>query len=109
MAYLRYTKKIAGIVLDGPIRDIDEIGNWDFPVVLHRHHPGASARRGQLHLYALLRHRHRDRLSADGFMQESIGLTTGFALTAIAYVVGGIVYVSYVDGYYRKLRGNSGK
>ena len=44
-----------------------------------------------------------------GFMQESIGLTTGFALTAIAYVVGGIVYVSYVDGYYRKLRGNSGK
>lgn len=44
-----------------------------------------------------------------GFMQEPIGLTTGFALTAIAYVVGGIVYVSYVDGYYRKLRGNSGK
>ena len=39
-----------------------------------------------------------------GFMQESIGLTTGFALTAIAYVVGGIVYISYVDGYYRKLR-----
>ena len=32
MAYLRYTKKIAGIVLDGPIRDIDEIGKWDFPV-----------------------------------------------------------------------------
>ena len=32
MAYLKYTKKIAGIVLDGPIRDIDEIGNWDFPV-----------------------------------------------------------------------------
>ena len=31
MAYLCYTKKIAGIVLDGPIRDIDEIGNWDFP------------------------------------------------------------------------------
>lgn len=32
MAYLKYTKKIAGIVLDGPIRDIDEIGHWDFPV-----------------------------------------------------------------------------
>ena len=31
MAYLRYTKKVAGIILDGPIRDIDEIGNWDFP------------------------------------------------------------------------------
>ena len=32
MAYLRYVKKVAGIVLDGPIRDIDEIGKWDFPV-----------------------------------------------------------------------------
>ena len=39
-----------------------------------------------------------------GFMQESIGLTTGFALTAIAYVVGGIVYLTFVDGYYRRLR-----
>ena len=39
-----------------------------------------------------------------GFMQESIGLTTGFALTAIAYIVGGVVYVTYVDHYYRKLR-----
>ena len=39
-----------------------------------------------------------------GFMQESIGLTTGFALTAIAYVVGGIVYIAYVDHYYRRLR-----
>lgn len=39
-----------------------------------------------------------------GFMQESIGLTNGFALTAIAYVVGGVIYAAYVDGYYRKLR-----
>ena len=39
-----------------------------------------------------------------GFMQESIGLTTGFALTDIAYVVGGIVYIAYVDHYYRRLR-----
>ena len=39
-----------------------------------------------------------------GFMQETIGLTTGFALTAIAYVVGGIVYMTYVEKYYRKLR-----
>lgn len=39
-----------------------------------------------------------------GFMQESIGLPAGFALTAIAYVVGGILYITYVDGYYRKLR-----
>ena len=39
-----------------------------------------------------------------GFMQESIGLTTGFAVTAIAYLVGGAVYAAYVDGYYRKLK-----
>nr|WP_242964022.1 MFS transporter [Flavonifractor sp. An135] len=39
-----------------------------------------------------------------GFMQESMGLTRGFALTAIAYVVDAIVYVTYVDGYYHRLR-----
>ena len=40
-----------------------------------------------------------------GFMQESIGLTAGFALTAVFYVVGGIVYLTHVDGYYRRLSG----
>jgi len=39
-----------------------------------------------------------------GCLQETIGLANGFALTAIAYVVGGIVYATYVDGYYRKLK-----
>ncbi len=39
-----------------------------------------------------------------GFMQESIGLTSGFAVTAIAYVVGGMVYMIYVDGYYQGLK-----
>ena len=39
-----------------------------------------------------------------GFMQESVGLTTGFALTAIAYVAGGIIYITYSDGYYYKLK-----
>lgn len=39
-----------------------------------------------------------------GFMQESIGLPLGFALTAIAYAAGGVVYLSYVDGYSRRLR-----
>ena len=39
-----------------------------------------------------------------GFMQESVGLTTGFALTAIAYVAGGIIYITYSDGYYSKLK-----
>lgn len=39
-----------------------------------------------------------------GFMQESLGLSKGFALTAIAYLVGGVIYTVYVDKYYRKLR-----
>ena len=39
-----------------------------------------------------------------GCLQESIGLQKGFALTAIAYVVGGIIYIVYSDRYYRKLR-----
>lgn len=39
-----------------------------------------------------------------GFMQESIGLSGGFALTAAAYVVGAVIYILYVDGYYSRLR-----
>lgn len=39
-----------------------------------------------------------------GCLQESIGLPVGFALTAIAYVIGGVIYVVYVDGYYRRLK-----
>ena len=37
-------------------------------------------------------------------MQEPIGLTNGFALTAIFYLVGGFVYLTYVDRYYRRLK-----
>ena len=44
MAYLRYTKKVAGIVLDGPIRDIDEIADLKFPVYLGSTSPVKSAR-----------------------------------------------------------------
>ena len=32
MTFLRCTKKVAGIVIDGPIRDIAELGQWDFPI-----------------------------------------------------------------------------
>ena len=39
-----------------------------------------------------------------GCLQESICLQKGFALTAIAYVVGGIIYIVYSDRYYRKLK-----
>lgn len=46
MAYLRYTKKIAGIILDGPIRDIDEIGQWDFPVYCTGTTPGGPYKEG---------------------------------------------------------------
>lgn len=40
-----------------------------------------------------------------GLFQESIGLSTGFALTALAYIVGGVIYVAYVDRYYARLVG----
>lgn len=40
---------------------------------------------------------------AMGFFQESIGLTTGFAVTAVAYIIGGIIYMLYVDKYYKGL------
>lgn len=38
-----------------------------------------------------------------GCLQETIGLPVGFALTAIAYLISGITYLVYVDGYYHKL------
>lgn len=46
MAYLRHAKKIAGIVIDGPIRDIDEIGDWDFPVYATGTTPGGPYKEG---------------------------------------------------------------
>lgn len=39
-----------------------------------------------------------------GFMQESIGLSRGFAVTSIAYAVGAIVYIVYTDHYYNRQR-----
>jgi predicted MFS family arabinose efflux permease len=38
-----------------------------------------------------------------GVFQENIGITTGMAVTAAAYIVGGLIYVLYVDDYYSKL------
>ncbi|MGW8115409.1 RraA family protein [Caproicibacterium sp. NSD3] len=46
MTYLKETKKVAGIILDGPIRDIDEIGNWDFPVYCTGTTPGGPYKEG---------------------------------------------------------------
>lgn len=39
-----------------------------------------------------------------GFCQESIGVANGFALTAVVYLVGGLIYLFYVEKYYQKLR-----
>lgn len=46
MAFLRYDRKVAGIILDGPIRDIDEIGTWDFPVYATGTTPGGPYKEG---------------------------------------------------------------
>jgi len=43
---LKYTKKIAGIIIDGPMRDIDEIGKWDFPVYATGTTPGGPYKEG---------------------------------------------------------------
>ncbi len=41
-----------------------------------------------------------------GFVQNTIGLSTGFALTAIAYIAASLIFLCYTDGYYRKLLQN---
>ena len=46
MAYLMWAKKAAGIILDGPIRDIDEISKWDFPVYCTGTTPGGPYKEG---------------------------------------------------------------
>lgn len=38
-----------------------------------------------------------------GFAQETIGLSVGFALTSIAYIAGGIMYITRVNHYYHQL------
>jgi len=43
-----------------------------------------------------------------GCLLDTIGLSSGFALTAVAYLFGGIIYATYVDRYYHRLRNSSG-
>lgn len=38
-----------------------------------------------------------------GFFQDSIGLSSGFTFTALAYIIGGIVFAAFVDQYYKRL------
>ena len=37
-----------------------------------------------------------------GILQESIGLSTGFAMTSVAYLIGGLIYLAYVEPYYTR-------
>ena len=46
MSYLRDQKKIAGIVIDGPIRDIDNLQNWDLPIYARDTTPGGPYKEG---------------------------------------------------------------
>jgi len=46
LSYIHKYKKIAGIVLDGPIRDIDEVKNLDFPVYATGSTPGGPYKEG---------------------------------------------------------------
>ncbi|MEQ4512217.1 RraA family protein [Dickeya zeae] len=46
VAYAHYTKKIAGIVLDGPIRDIDALSIMDFPLYATGSNPAGPFKEG---------------------------------------------------------------
>ena len=46
MTYLYRYKKIAGIILDGPIRDIRELGTWDFPIYATGTNPAGPYKEG---------------------------------------------------------------
>lgn len=38
-----------------------------------------------------------------GMFQEGIGLSAGFAITSLAYIIGGLIYALYADRYYARL------
>ena len=46
MAFLFHTKKAAGIIIDGPLRDIDEIAKLDYPVYATGTTPGGPYKNG---------------------------------------------------------------
>ena len=45
-AYLKYDRKAAGVVIDGPIRDIDELASFDFPIYATGTNPGGPYKEG---------------------------------------------------------------
>lgn len=46
IAYAHYTRKIAGIVLDGPVRDIDALSVLDFPIFATGSNPAGPFKEG---------------------------------------------------------------
>lgn len=46
MSYLEKQKHIAGIVVDGPIRDFDNLQNWSLPIYARSNTPGGPYRDG---------------------------------------------------------------
>lgn len=46
MAYLKFHKKIAALVVDGPLRDVDKIQDWGFPVYCTGTTPGGPYKEG---------------------------------------------------------------
>ncbi|GFZ27657.1 RraA family protein [Lactobacillus corticis] len=46
MSWLRDVKKIAGIVIDGPIRDIDNLSQWKLPIYATSTTPGGPYKEG---------------------------------------------------------------
>lgn len=46
MSFLVYMKKVAAIVIDGPIRDMDALSGWDFPIYCTGSTPGGPYKEG---------------------------------------------------------------
>lgn len=46
ISYLFYQKKIAALVIDGPIRDSEELSKWDFPIYCTGTTPGGPYKDG---------------------------------------------------------------
>ena len=46
MSFLKYDRKVAGIIVDGPIRDIDALASWDFPIYATGTNPGGPYKDG---------------------------------------------------------------
>ena len=46
MSYLFYTKKAAAIIIDGPIRDMESLSQWEFPIYCTGATPGGPDKEG---------------------------------------------------------------